>query len=306
MANRWFTQFISTLHKKPGFVDCNFVVDSTNGNGFGARSLKGAGVAKVFMNTSASFTGTTNSNTTISGITSGTSALQVGGQLTGTGLTAGTVITSILSSNSVQINIAASNSTTESIAYFAPTSPRPAAGLIYVTFQDNWNYYYWGTAGFVSPLSGTPISISTASSLSVGSAYTIVSVGTTTLAQWQAVGVPVGTYAGSTLTGTPLLPTVGTTFIATATSGSGTGVVESSTNSGLSHIEVLGDPNQTIVSRGPNILGAPTIGNGTAGSGAYMVLQCLNSSGSITAPANGTVIGLSFLFSNSMIQVKGN
>ncbi len=34
-------------------LDCNFVVDSTNGNGLGIRSLKGAACAAVYMHTSA-------------------------------------------------------------------------------------------------------------------------------------------------------------------------------------------------------------------------------------------------------------
>lgn len=36
----------------PVYLDCNFVVDSTNGNGLGIRSLKGPGIASVFMHTS--------------------------------------------------------------------------------------------------------------------------------------------------------------------------------------------------------------------------------------------------------------
>lgn len=38
---------------QPVLIDCNFVVDSTNGNGLGIRSLKGQGVENVFMHTSA-------------------------------------------------------------------------------------------------------------------------------------------------------------------------------------------------------------------------------------------------------------
>jgi len=38
----------------PVLLDCNFVVDSTNGNGLGIRSLKGPYVQNVFMHTSAS------------------------------------------------------------------------------------------------------------------------------------------------------------------------------------------------------------------------------------------------------------
>lgn len=298
MANRWFTQFVSTLHKKPALIDCNFIVDSTNGNGYGVRSLKGAGVANVYMKTSASFSGTTHTNTTIDGISSGTSAFQIGAQLTGSGIAAGTTIVAILSSGSIQVSLATTASATVTIDYFAPGSPRPATGLIYVTFEDNWNYYYGGFSGFVSPLSGTPISISTGSSLTVGNAYTIVSLGTTTALQWQAVGVPIGTLQGNLVAGVnTLLPTVGTTFIASATSGSGTGIVESSTVSGIDHIEVIGDPNQTITSKSPMIFGK--------GSGAYMVLQALDA-GSLTAPTNGTVIGMTFYFSNSFLTVKGD
>jgi hypothetical protein len=39
---------------QPVLIDCNFVIDSTNGNGLGVRSLKGQGVENVFMHTSAS------------------------------------------------------------------------------------------------------------------------------------------------------------------------------------------------------------------------------------------------------------
>ena len=38
---------------QPVLIDCNFVVDSTNGNGLGIRNLKGQGVENVFMHTSA-------------------------------------------------------------------------------------------------------------------------------------------------------------------------------------------------------------------------------------------------------------
>ncbi len=37
---------------RPVWIDCNFVVDATNGNGLGIRSLKGSGVQQVFMHTS--------------------------------------------------------------------------------------------------------------------------------------------------------------------------------------------------------------------------------------------------------------
>ena len=39
---------------QPVLIDCNFVVDPTNGNGLGINSLKGQGVKNVYMHTSAS------------------------------------------------------------------------------------------------------------------------------------------------------------------------------------------------------------------------------------------------------------
>lgn len=54
MANRNFASGgkIYSMHVKPVLVDCNFVVDSTNGNGLGIRSLKGPLVQAVYMHTS--------------------------------------------------------------------------------------------------------------------------------------------------------------------------------------------------------------------------------------------------------------
>lgn len=287
MASRWSTQFFGTLEKKPFQLACNFVVDPANGNGYGVRSLKGPGISRVYMHTTASFTGTvTNSSYNITGIGS-TAGFQVGAQVSGTDIPAGTLITSILSSTSVQMSQAATGTATESISYVAPGNPNPASGLIVVVFQDNYNRYLFGTSGFVSPLSGTNISISTGSSLTVGNAYTIVSLGTTTAAQWNAVGLPLG-----------LVPAVGVSFIATATSGSGTGIVQVSTQSGILGVEVLGDPNTTITSQAATVMGVT--------SGAYMVMQCVSSSSSgPVAPAVGSVVGLSFFMSNSVIKVQG-
>ncbi len=44
-------RFYSTL-VRPVLIDCNFVIDSSNGNGLGIRNLKGANVRNVFMHTS--------------------------------------------------------------------------------------------------------------------------------------------------------------------------------------------------------------------------------------------------------------
>ena len=119
----------------------------------------------------------------------------------------------------------------------------------------------------------------------MGVAYVIVSVGTSTAANWQALGLPVG-----------VTPAVGAVFIATsASAGTGTGVVQvmATAGAGVDHIEVVGDPNQTC---------NPSTGN------AYLVCACFSkvftyNSGTpanstvtdgLAAPANNTVIGLTF------------
>jgi len=55
MANRNFASAgkIYSMHVMPVLLDCNFVVDSTNGNGLGIRNLKGPAVSAVYMHTSA-------------------------------------------------------------------------------------------------------------------------------------------------------------------------------------------------------------------------------------------------------------
>lgn len=56
MANRNYASGgkIYSMHVKPVLLDCNFIVDSANGNGLGIRSLKGPMINNVFMHTSAS------------------------------------------------------------------------------------------------------------------------------------------------------------------------------------------------------------------------------------------------------------
>ena len=151
-------------------------------------------------------------------------------------------------------------------------NPNPASGLIIVQLGKGHAGYVGGYSGFVSPVSGTPINVS--SGLTLGAAYVIVSVGTTTQSQWESLGLQAG-----------LVPTVGQSFTAiTASAGSGTGVVEApaATGAGVYQIDVIGDPNQSS---------APT-----DGSGSWFLLRCLaGSTPGATAPADGTVIGLRFV-----------
>lgn len=200
-------------------LSCNAIVDSTNGNGLGIRSLKGAGIANIFMHTT---------------------------QTPGLG-------------NGLALN------------------PNPAAGIVVVQLQNNYNRYLSGFSGFVSPTATT--TTSTVSNLT----YVIVSLGTATLAQWQAAGVPVG-----------FTPAVGLAFVAkqTATIG-GSAAVQVPTASLITSIEVVGDPNPSLQNSNMRVNG-----------GAQIILQCL-STATKTAPADGSVIGLNFYLSNSSVTVSG-
>lgn len=159
----------------------------------------------------------------------------------------------------------------------ATGNPNPAVGYILVQLQNDYSGYQGGTYGFVSSLTGSPANIS--SGVTQGAAYVIITVGTTTQAQWQAIGLPANV---------PAAP--GVSFIASVTgNGTGTGTVDTAlvTGSGVSQIDVIGDP---------NLSSAPT-----DGSGAWLLLRCLTATNSSTttlhaaAPVTGTVIGLTFV-----------
>lgn len=280
MSNRRDIQFTWNPHDRLTLLDCNFIVDSTNGNGFGVRSLdKGGRISKVYMHTTAAFTGTSHTTTSITGIASGTSTLLVGMPVQGSGIVAGTTIASIVSSSAITLSAATSSSTTGSITYQAIGSPNPAAGYIYVILQDNYNAYISGGAGFVAPVSGTPINVTTG--VTAGLAYIIVSLGTTTTAQWQKLGLP-----------TNITPAVGVSFIAPlTTTATGTGVIEvpATAGSNIDHIEVIGNSN-LMNSNGSYIQGK--------GNGMQFILAC-NKANALTAPADSTVIGLTFNLNNS-------
>ena len=218
---------IYTNITKPILVFCNFIVDATNGNGWGIRSLKSNGyIESVFMHTSST-----------PGVINGY------------------------------------------------TNPNPPVGYIQVRFKNNFNYYLGGFTGWAAPLGSTSTTSTTANSV-----YAITSVGTTTLAQWQAVGLPQG-YA----------PTVGQAFVATASQAiGGTGTVGVPGIPTTQILSVVGDPTQTL-----NNLNIAT------NAGASMIIQVLAPTNSSTttlvaaAPANNTVMGLEFCFDGSSVTIDG-
>jgi hypothetical protein len=228
MSNRRDNQFFYTPHNKATLLDCSFVVDSTNGNGLGIRSLKGSGrVSSVFMHTTA----------------------------------------------------------TPGVSSDGITNPNPAAGYIVANLQDNYARYLGGFSGFVTPVSGTPILVASAGTVA-NTIYVIVSLGTTTIANWHALGVP-----------SWITPAVGVSFVAAATTTkAGTGAIEviKSTGAGSDHIEVVGDA---------NLMNATdAYGYGGSTPGMQIIMVCFNA-GSVANPADGAVIGLSFYMNNSSFGV---
>jgi hypothetical protein len=112
---------------------------------------------------------------------------------------------------------------------------------------------------------------------------------------WANVGLPPG-----------VVPSVGASFIATATGystgGGSTGTVKAPGVSGISTIEVIGDPNQSF---GPIPIG------GSAYPGAWILVQFLSdTSASVTtkiptAPADNSVCGMTF-YVEQAARVGGN
>jgi len=173
----------------------------------------------------------------------------------------------------------------------APGSPGgttgPASGIIVVQLQDNYNRLLSSFGGKVVPLSGSNVAVDASDALlTVGNAYVITVLGTTTAADWITLGVPAN-----------ITPAVGVSFIAAATgAGTGSGQVQAPASSGCGIFDIVavGDANLA------NSNGASTLGNG---NGMQLILACYkDSSGDapvLAAPADGTVISLVFYMNNS-------
>ena len=163
-------------------------------------------------------------------------------------------------------------------------NPNPAAGYAIVMFDANYNRCFGMNGGFVAPTTGSAIS----SGLTVGLPYVIASLGSSTLAQFQAAGLPVG-----------MTPAVGMPFIAAATSIAGGATVLASASSQIDSIELIGNSNLSIISAS-----AATPRNAALGQGPYVILKFLKS-GVLQAPVDESLCQLSFYFSNSSVTTAG-
>lgn len=182
---------------KPVLVNCQFTVTPTNG--LGITSLKGAGVANVFMHTS----------------------------------------------------------TTPSAGTGGITNPNPASGIIVVQLQNN----FAKLLGMQSAIQAPTATTLTATAANV--TYVITALGSATTAQWVAKGLPVG-----------ITPAVGVAFVATATGTiGGSAAVQTPTTSGVTALEIIGDP--TVSLQNSNIY---------QNGGAQILLQAMGPSSTSSAP----------------------
>ena len=164
-------------------------------------------------------------------------------------------------------------------------NPNPAVGYAMIQFRNNFNYYLGGFDGEAAPVSGSALT-----SVTAGNPYVITSLGTTTLAQWQAAGLLPG-----------FVPAIGSSFIAIETGAiGGTGSVHAPGVLSVLKLSVVGDPNQTI----NNSSIAPN-------AGAVVLVQFLAPTNSSTttlvaaAPADNTVVGMCFRFDGSSVTIDG-
>jgi hypothetical protein len=163
-------------------------------------------------------------------------------------------------------------------------NPNPQSGIIYVQLTDNFYKMYQIMHSLRGPLSGTNIAVD-ATNLTPGNAYVISSLGTSTSADWLALGVPPG-----------VTPAVNVSFIAKVSgAGSGTGQVQTQSSSGIDHIEDVGSPSLAL---------NPVPVGGSPNVGGWIMLECLDA-GALTAPTSGSTIRLSFYMSQSSVVVAG-
>lgn len=163
-------------------------------------------------------------------------------------------------------------------------NPNPAAGEIVIQLTDSYRTYYSGTSSFISPLVGSPSTSTTANVINV-----ITALGTATLAQWLAVGLPIG-----------ITPTIGVSFIASASSaigGAATVDLRAVAGAGIDHCEVVGTAFQANLTNGS--IRNPSV---AAAAGGYIYLACFKNT-VLTAPTTSTVISLGFLLGDSSARV---
>lgn len=354
---------------RPVLIDCNFIVDSTNGNGLGIRSLKGSGVQNVFMHTSSTAgrgaNGILNPNPAagyaliqlannynrycggFSGFVSPVSGSNIA--INGSALTAGTpyIITSVGAGTAGAVTIAPVADTAGSLAstwfrmydsygntfiiWFSVSgvgaAPVGVSGtLVQQTISSGATAATIGAA-LVVTLNG--LSAQTALNPNAPNVAPFSAAGTTTVTVTNTVATPFpgGPFDGVVPTGftfavtkyktnnqnwanvglpAGVLPALNASFVATATGdstgGGSSGLVKVAGISGVSSLEVIGDPNATM---------APIPIGGSPNVGGWIIVQFLGATSSSvttsipTAPAAASTVGLNFWVEAGSILIAG-
>ena len=157
-------------------------------------------------------------------------------------------------------------------------NPNPVAGVIQVRLQDNYSKLLGVSVMCQEAASGTPLT-----SVTQGVPYLITSLGTTTLADWQSIGLPVG-----------VTPAAGVMFIATSSVAiTGTGEVQTGLDVQAPEIALAGVANANLQNS-----------NSPVNGGAILTLVS-RAAGSVTALRPGTVVRVNMYLSNSSVTVQG-
>lgn len=139
------------------------------------------------------------------------------------------------------------------------TNPNPPSGYAIIRFKNNFNYWLSGYNVQYTPATSTSTTSTTANSV-----YIITALGTATLAQWQAVGLPQG-----------ITPAVGAAFVATASQSIG----------GSATVGVPGVPVAPVITVVGNANSSIANSNVSQNAGALLLIQfsALSVSGTIGA-----------------------
>lgn len=183
-----------------------------------------------------------------------------------------------LKSNGWVRNVFMHTSQTPGVGNDSVTNPNPANGNILIQLKQNFNVFYgmnWYAQAVVTGAALTSVVNHTT--------YQIVTVGTTTAAQWVTAGLPSSVTAAA-----------GVSFNAIVTGSlGGTGTVKAVTNSGIDSVQVVGSP---ILANSSDI---------ARYGGMYVLLQTLDSSLALGNPTDTAVMGIQLYFDRSSVTVDG-
>ncbi len=192
--------------------------------------------------------------------------------------TVGVGVSSVKSNGYVEYVFMHTSTTPSSTGAFL--NPNPAAGFAVISIRNNAFNSFVGVRGTVTAAPTAPTTTAT----TANSAFVITALGTATVAQWRAVGLPAG-----------MTPAVGQSFVATA----------SATIGGSATVGVPGVSNVAAIS----LVGDPTtmVGNSNiaAYSGAQIMLLFQDFAGAAVAPTSGSIIRLEMVYDGSSVSIDG-